>query len=67
MSNRNDSGRTLAQTGVMLAAKEAHRRIDSDPNLDAGARFWAHLGIAALEFGGHYAVDAIADWAGLQD
>lgn len=63
MKEGKSVGRALAQSGVITAAQMAHRRIEADESLTEVQKFWAHLGVAALQVGGHVAVNAIADWA----
>lgn len=62
VAKKNQVGRQLAHTGVVVSTRIAHERIDADPMLTPGEKFWAHLGVVALQVGGHVAVEAIADW-----
>lgn len=62
MPKGNQVGRRLAHTGVVLSSRVAHEQIDANPQLTSSEKFLAHLGVVALQVGGHVAVEAIADW-----
>jgi hypothetical protein len=62
IARKKPTGRQIAQTGVVVAARVAHERIDENLNLTDSQRFWAHIAVAALQVGGHVAVEAIANW-----